>query len=190
MHGIIRSSRLVQLLAAIVAAVPLAISCQAATVVWNGAAINFTKNAFADVNLAANQDRITSQVWLTRSNTQGLFNMVAESGFTHVQSPLGTEWAFGTTANYATLTYTNWEAWTDLVIGGPPGTVGKDAVVHLLDGADDIYLDLKFTSWSAGSGGGGAFSYVRSTAPVPESGSVALIGMSTIFLASRRRRDQ
>jgi hypothetical protein len=36
--------------------------------------------------------------------------------------------------------------------------VGKDLVMHLID--DDIYLNIKFTSWSVGKKGG--FSYERS----------------------------
>ena len=174
-------------LAAIVFAFPFAAISQGATVVWNGAPIVFSKSAFADFTQATQQDRITANVWLTRGGTQGLFNFFAEPGFTHFQSPTGTEWAFGTTANFGALTYTDWETWTDGVIGGPPGTVGRDAVVRLHSGADTIYLDLKFTSWGS-SGSGGAFSYIRSTAPVPEPGSIALLGLGAILLSSRRRR--
>ena len=34
-------------------------------------------------------------------------------------------------------------------------------VVHLI--TDNIYIDIKFTSWGQGSGAGGGFSYERST---------------------------
>ena len=44
----------------------------------------------------------------------------------------------------------------------PPHTVGVNAVVHLI--AEDIYLDLRVTSWTSRGGG---FSYIRSTPPVP-----------------------
>ena len=36
--------------------------------------------------------------------------------------------------------------------------------MHIKDG--DIYLDIKFTSWGALTGGGGAFSYLRALPPV------------------------
>lgn len=38
-------------------------------------------------------------------------------------------------------------------------------VAHLL--ADDIYLDVKLASWAQMTGGGGGFSYVRSSPPTP-----------------------
>ncbi|MFM2007327.1 MAG: hypothetical protein RLZZ09_2982 [Pseudomonadota bacterium] len=169
---------------AVILTFPLAALAQAATVVWNGAPIAIAKAAGADFTLLQNQDRLTDQVWLTRGNSQGLFNIRAEPAFAHAFSPAGTEWAYGTTANYAALSYTNWEAWTGGAGGGPPGTVGRDAVLHLI--ADDIYLDLKFTLWG---GNGGAFSYLRST-PVPEPGGFVLLGIGALLLAARRRRPQ
>jgi hypothetical protein len=167
-------------LPAILFAFPLATVSWSAETVWDGPPITFDKIAMADWTQPENQDRITENVWLTRANTQGLFNIKTESFYTHLLSPAGTEWAFGTTANFASLAYTNWETWT---AGRPPDTVGRDAVVHLL--SDDIYLDLKFTSWGGSSGGG--FSYVRSTAPVPESGCLALLGAGAFLLSLRRR---
>ncbi len=129
-----------------------------APIIWSGPAISFSKAANADWTQPQNQDRLTDKVWITRASTQGLFNLNTESSFTHNSSPLDTAWAYGTTANYDTLTYTNWETWTGGGGGGPPSTVGKDAVVHLI--SEDIYLDLKFTAWG---GSGGQFSYTRST---------------------------
>lgn len=134
--------------------------------VWTGPRLTFTKAASADPNLAANQDRLTDNVWLTRGNTEGIYNIRTEASFAKGSnfSPAGTRWASGTTANYASLSYTDWESWTR-TISNPPGSVGHDAVLHLV--ADDIYLDIKFTSWGVGIGGGGAFSYVRSTPAAP-----------------------
>ena len=149
-------------------------------IVWDGPPVTFTKASFADWTLPENQDRITSNVWLTRADTQGLFNIQVEPGFTHNLSPADTEWAFGTTANFSSLTYTNWESWTG---NNPPSTIGRDAVLHLV--SDDIYLDVKFTAWT--SSGGGGFSYVRSTAPIPEPGSLALLGTAALLIFARRR---
>ena len=41
----------------------------------------------------------------------------------------------------------------------PKNIVGKDLVLHLIE--EDIYLSVKFKSWSQGKKGG--FSYERST---------------------------
>ena len=51
----------------------------------------------ADWTMEANQDRITDNVWLTRANTRGIFNIKTESNYTDNMSPADTEWAFGTT---------------------------------------------------------------------------------------------
>jgi glucose/arabinose dehydrogenase len=144
---------------------------QAATV-WTGPFTTFTKASGTDPAQAANQDRITPNVWITRGGLDGLYNAKTEAGFTHFLSPADTEWANGTTANYATLSYTDWNHWAKGVNVGPPSTVGVDAVLHLI--SDDIYLDIKFTSW-AGGGSGGGFAYQRSTpagANVPPSVSI------------------
>ncbi|MCF7733147.1 MAG: PQQ-dependent sugar dehydrogenase [Akkermansiaceae bacterium] len=135
-----------------------------APVIWNGPLITFSKAAGADWTQAENQDRITDQVWLTRASSQGPFNIRAEASFTHSLSPVGTEWAYGTTAAYDTLTYQDWETWTGGPTTGPPDTVGRDAVLHLIN--EGIYLDIKFTSWGIGSPGGGQFTYIRSTPPL------------------------
>lgn len=155
-----------------------------APIVWNGPTMSFSKAAFANETLALNQDRITDNVWLTRATTQGLFNIKSESAYTHNLSPSDTLWAHGTTANYSSLTYTDWETWTG-GIGNVPGIVGQNAVVHLL--TDDIYLDLTFTGWGVGGASGGSFSYSRSTA-APEPGSLLLLCGGVLVLSSRRRR--
>jgi hypothetical protein len=64
----------------------------------------------------------------------------------------------GDIANYGTLSYSDWTTWAAHF---PPGTVGQNAVVHLV--SDDIYLSLTFTSWSSTPSAGGGFSYTRST---------------------------
>jgi hypothetical protein len=143
----------------------LAISAHAATV-WNGPTISFTKPSNVNPLLAENQDRLTANVWITRGSAQGLFNANMESQFTHYLSPAGTEWANGSLENYATLSYTNWNRWAQGVNPGPRATVGVQAVVHLI--AEDIYLSVKFTSWTGGASGGGpsfggGFAYLRST---------------------------
>jgi len=127
--------------------------------IWNGAPTPFTKADGADWNLQANQDRITSTVWITRANSKGLFNIFSENSHDKAVSPVDTEWAFGTTADIASLTF---QAWRDAVNEDPQSSVNQDMVVHLI--TDDIYIDIKMLSWSSGgSGGQGGFSYTRST---------------------------
>jgi hypothetical protein len=145
---------IVGLAAILVAGAPILSSAQGA-IIWNGPPIAFTNLSVSD------QDRITPNVWLTRGSSQGIFNIKTESAFQHFFSPADTEWANGTTANYASLSYVNWNTWAKGVNLNPPSTVGVNAVVHLI--SEDIYLDLQFTSWPIGSG----FSYIRSTPTTP-----------------------
>jgi hypothetical protein len=167
-------------------------------IVWNGPPIAFTKPDFADWTLPVNQDRLTNNVWLTRADLFPLFNIAVEPEFTG-GAPTDTEWAFGPTqpdnpgpisaSNHANLVFDNFvlslgrEIGTNAVRFGP-------GVLHLI--SDDIYLDIKFTSWTLGPGGGG-FSYIRSTPgqpPVPEPASATLLILGAAVGAAARRRDQ
>lgn len=136
-----------------------------AQTIWTGPKMTFSKAANADWTLEANQDRITSNVWITRANSQGIFNIKTETGYTS-NSPVDTEWAMGSTANLSGLTFDTWKN----TVGNPGSAVNQDMVVHLI--TDDIYIDIKFLSWAGGNGGGsggsggGAFSYERSTASI------------------------
>ena len=135
----------------------IASAAQAAPVIWNGPMTNFIQEGF-DPTQPTNQDRITQNVWITRAQTQGIFNAAQEQFFTANFSPEDTEWADGSTSNYATLSYTNWNVWVKVEHSGPPSTIGVPAVVHLI--SEDIYIDIKFTFWGASGGG---FGYQRST---------------------------
>lgn len=144
-------------LAALLAAAALTVPGSRAAQIWNGPLTTFSEPG-TDPTLEVNQDRLTSNVWITRAASQGIFNAAQENGYTHLSSPVDTEWAYGALADYASLTYANWETWNG---GHPPSMVGQPAVVHLI--SDDIYLAVTFTFWG---GIGGGFAYQRST-PVP-----------------------
>lgn len=163
-------------------------TCIASPVIWNGPLISFNKPNFANPMLAANQDRITSDLWLTRGSSQGLFNAENEGSFSHFSSPVGTQWATGSLANYATLSYSDWNSWAKGVNAGPPSTVGVQAVVHIIP--DDIYFSIRFTSWQS-SGGGGGFSYLRSTAvPEPATGLLMLVGTGVVVAGKLQKRSK
>lgn len=128
--------------------------------IYTGELITFTKADGADPAEEANQDRITDNVWITRGNTGGqIYNAVSESVANQTDSPLDTEWALGTTAaGIENLTFDKFRATIK-----PKDAVGEDLVLHLI--TDDVYIDIKFTSWSEGnSGSGGGFSYERRSA--------------------------
>ena len=143
-------------------------------IIWNGPRVTFTKADYADWMGTANQDRITTNVWLTRQDSRGLFNIKLESSYNNA-TPSDTEWAFGTTSNLD-LTFQSWHDWARST-GGTPSIIGREAVVHLI--AENIYIDIKFTSWTSGeSGSGGGFSYERAKAPA----SITLAGAALLFV--------
>ena len=123
--------------------------------IWDGPIISFSKADEADFTVESNQDRITSNVWITRGNAGQIFNIAKENSADKMDSPIGTLWSKGTIDNIDNLTFTNFRS----AVGKPKDVVGKNLVMHLID--DNIYLSVKFTSWSEGQKGG--FAYERST---------------------------
>ena len=125
-------------------------------VYWLGTTLSFVKEDNADPTVEINQDRLTSTVWITRGNGGGqIYNAAVSENADKVNSPVGTEWAIGTLDDVSSLSFGPFRA----TVSKPKNVVGKNLVVHLIK--DDVYLSLKFTSWSGGKKGG--FSYERST---------------------------
>ena len=124
--------------------------------IWTGSNKIFSKADGADHTQASNQDRLTSNVSITRANDGGqIFNIVKESSANKNSSPAGTSWSIGSIDNINSLSFTNFRS----AVGKPKDVVGKSLVMHLID--DNIYLSVKFTSWSDSQKGG--FAYERST---------------------------
>lgn len=160
---------------------PLSASAQAT--IWSGPLVTFSNAPAADWTQPANQDRLTGDVWITRSSLQGIFNAALESSYAHFASPAGTEWAYGVLANYSSLSYTDWESW----FGGRGNVfsmVGQDAVLHLVN--DDIYIGVQFTYWG-GNGGGFAYTPTTPTAvPEPATTALGLVGLVTLAVWRRK----
>jgi len=134
-------------------AVPLA---EAATL-WTGPTMGF--------NQATNSTDvlIPGQVSLTRGFNRWLYNPLGGDVGPVSGTPSNTEWAFGSLANFNTLTYRSFTQHRALAGGDMSSylTPNKPMVVHLI--SQDIYLSVTFTAWPHG---GGPFAYVRST-PAP-----------------------
>ena len=136
---------------------------------WTGPITTFIKANNADWTLEVNQDRITSNVWITRANNQSVFNIAdntdTTSGDCSFSSPFDTEWAFGTIADGVnTLTFGTFLGSNFADCAPPSSVINQNAVLHLI--TDDIYIDIKLLSWSVGGNGAssaGGFSYERST---------------------------
>ena len=139
--------------------------------IWSSGANDLT---FVHDANSTTQDAITAQVAITRNGAQGIYNAVNETSFTHGISPAGTAWAFSDlnlspafaygagAAAFSTLNFSPW----DTALGGAQklqdNIPNRPAVLHLL--AEDIYIDIEFTSWG-GRGSGGDFTYIRAVNP-------------------------
>ncbi len=140
-----------------------------AQTIWRGPKMTFTKADNTDTS-TANQDRITGNVSLTREDEgSSLFNILRDSDAGNAYeaetlTPTDTEWAYGTIENYASLTYQSLPALIGIE-NFKNIADGRNMVLHLI--TDDIYIDIKFLSWTNGDGGSatayGGFSYERST---------------------------
>lgn len=122
-----------------------------AATLWTGANTNFTQSTsnFTDV-------LIPGAVSLCRNFSQWLFNPAGGDQGPAPGTPTDTEWAFGSLANYASLSYQSFDSLrngdlSSLLVGNP-------MVVHLIN--EDIYLSLTFSAWPQH---GGFFAYTRST---------------------------
>lgn len=130
-----------------------------------------TKADNADWNLSANQDRIAWNIWLTRQNSQPLYNVFTQSSPS--SNPEGTLWALGTVEDVGSITFDTFKNTLDGSIGS--NIVDADMVLFMVE--HNIYVDIKFSLWTDGGNGGG-FSYTRGigtppSAPNLESDNVA-----------------
>ena len=121
--------------------------------------IAFEKAAFADFAQRENQDCITDKVCLTRKDTQSLFNIAAEAGYS-AGSPSGTEWALGPTFGNTSP----YQSFVEVSANNPQSLIGKTLSLHIT--GTRLYYDVVFKAFG-GSDSGGGVSYVRTRALVP-----------------------
>ena len=103
---------------ALVVGFALANSAAAVPTIWSGLSMTFTRPADGPSTDPANQDRITSNVWLTRDTLEGIYNIKQETEYDKptFHAPTDTLWATdlnnaGKTiaaTNYQDLTFTYW----------------------------------------------------------------------------------
>ncbi|MEP1035499.1 choice-of-anchor D domain-containing protein [Ekhidna sp.] len=137
----------------------------------------FEKEDYADWTLEVNQDRITDNIWITRANERGLFNIAQETSYTNGSrdriaieieipeendaSPLGTLWS--NNATYDQSEESNYDSWRDAADGSPDNLPGNTLSMLVTD--EDRYFDVEFLSWTAGeccgNPNGGGFAYRR-----------------------------
>lgn len=126
------------------------------TTIWDGPVITFQKANGADPSLPENQDQLSNSVALTRGNQGGqIYNAISETNSDKDNSPAGTLWARGTTADLQNLTFGTFRGTLDK----PKDDIGSELVLLLVE--ENIAIDIKFTSWSQNRQGG--FAYERSS---------------------------
>ena len=173
-------------------ALAAATSCALGQEVWSGYDAEFIKVDGADWTLEENQDRLTDEVWITRADSAGIFNIRTEDQYEKSFSPEDTRWALGTTDDLGSLVFNCWEC----VVGRPIFiTALGPMVVHLV--SEDIYIDIEFTQWTP-RGAGGGFAYVRGQRPdtcradLDEDGELTLfdfLEFQNLFVAGDLRAD-
>ena len=137
-------------------------------ILWQGPTMTFIKVDGTDSSLAENRDLITPNVSITRDDNgyvYSYFNVYPDPNAPPLMGPDPTLiiWAEGSISDgVSSLFFKNLY---DLTPEFDDGTflIGKNLVLYLT--GDDIYIDVKFTSWS---GDGSGFSYERSTATTVE----------------------
>lgn len=130
---------------------------QADPTIWNGPTTNFVQAGVVFGQPPEADVLIPGAVSLTRNGNHWLYNTNVDLFGADTGTPSDTEWAFGSLADHASLTYQSFDSFRNfnlsgVLLGGGP------MVMHLIN--EDIYLSVQFTAWPHG---GGPFAYTRST---------------------------
>ena len=127
--------------------------------IWNG----------PDITVSG-YDRLTPLVYLWR-DYDAFYNGNTEGSFNWDDSPTGTLWAFGTTANLSSLTFRTFASILDEYVLVSE-FIGQDMVLYLIE--ENIVLNIRITAWEDW---GDTFTYVRSTGVVPDRAAPRINGM-------------
>lgn len=128
----------------------------AGPVIWNSGSYTFAKTS------SGQADAIVASTHITRGNNGFIYNAVTQSGPNASgvcnASVQNVQWALGPIDDWASLTYTN-----TMPVPGCAGynIPGLQLVMRLV--AENIYLQVTFSYWQ--DGGGGRFTYTRTTGP-------------------------
>ncbi len=149
----------------------------------NADTIYFDKPAWSDWTLSENQDHISDSVWITRANSQGIFNIAAEEGWNHPYSPEGTRWAMG---NSVEVPLGDYGTWLYTVDHHPPMMLDTVMTLRLIDSRERY--DIIFDIWQNNDNGAG-FAYQRISAPgfsvdIPVRDGVTASGTATSIVIS------
>ncbi len=120
--------------------------------------VTFVRPNYVDWTLEQFQDKITPTVSIARQNKMGIFNSVNEPSYIRYTSPTGTQWSLGYSDELSPTDYKDWKYSITDYGYNLPELVNKPMSLFLAD--NDLYIDIKFTSWT-GNGQGGGFSYTR-----------------------------
>ncbi|MEX2092105.1 MAG: hypothetical protein WD971_05480, partial [Pirellulales bacterium] len=142
--------------------------------VWSGLTKSFTRPDDVDGTLPENQDTLVPGVIFARGSSGGLYNAISEPDFVRTISPEFTEWATDllpanagqpiAATNWANLTF---GVFTDAYGGAVSFNFDRVAVVRLVN--EDIYFDLRITSWTDGhTSSSPGFTYLRAEPPAAE----------------------
>jgi hypothetical protein len=126
-------------------------------VIWNSGNYTFEKT------YPGHADEITSHTHITRLDFGFIFNAVYQSGpsggGTGCLPVSNIEWALGDVNDWASLTFVDYVPIPDCA--SAPNIVNLPLVMHLIQ--ENIYLQVTFSYWQ--QGGGGNFTYTRTTGP-------------------------
>ena len=96
-----------------------------AQTIWNSNTVTFNKVALEDA------DPITQHVILTRGENKGIYNSASETECTSI-SPMDTEWAEGTTADWSNLVFESFSNGVGLGNNGFRAPENTPLVLHLM----------------------------------------------------------
>ena len=126
--------------------------------------VHFHKEDYADWGLIQNQDRITEDTWITRANSNGIFNASSEESYSFNYDdrqeigPSNTLWAYGVTGDVQGEYRPFKEAVQNQMSMSNLDEGGHTFSMHIV--SENLFYDVEFHWWTC-CGDGGGFSYTR-----------------------------